>query len=156
MYRKILIGGVTAAVIVGAGGTALALSGSDTPNGAQARTVTTTGSSMGRHPLLARDGRLLRRLAHGEIVLRGKDGFVTHDVILGTVTEVSPSSITVSAADKTSETFVVTADTKVRVRTIGSGGSASTIDTVASGDQVFVAGTGTTTMTAKHIVKIVK
>jgi hypothetical protein len=156
MYRRILIGGVTAAAIVGAGGSALALSGSDTPIGGQAKTVSTTSSSMGKHPLLARDGRLLRRLAHGAIVLRGKDGFVTHDLILGTVTAVSPSSITVSAADKTSETFVVTADTKVRVRTIGSGGSFSTIDKVASGDQVLVAGTGTSTMTAKHIVKIVK
>ncbi len=33
MYRKILLGGVTAAAIVGAGGTAIALTGSDSTNG---------------------------------------------------------------------------------------------------------------------------
>jgi hypothetical protein len=151
MYRKTLIGGATAAAIVCAGGTALALSGSDSPSGTPAAKTAST-SAKHQHGLLSRR-KLLRRLAHGELVIRGKDGYVTHDLIVGTVTAVSSSSITVRAADKSSETFVVTTDTKVRMRS-GGKGAASTIDKVAGGDHVLVAGTGTTTRTAKHVLDI--
>lgn len=151
MYRKILIGGMTAAAIVGAGGTALALSGSDTTSGAPAAaTVASAQSGRADHPLLHRDGRLLRRVAHGQIVVKGKDGFVTHDLIVGTVTAVSPNSITVKADDGTSETYVVNGGTKVRV--LGTG--TSSIDKIATGDRVGVAGTGTSTLTAKHVIKL--
>lgn len=153
MYRKSLIGGATAAAIVCAGGTALALSGSDTPSATSGTTGTTSATAGRQHHGLFGHGKLLRRLAHGEVVLRGKDGFVTHDVIAGTVTAVSSSAITVHAADGTSETFAVTKDTKVRVRSNGSG-APSSIDKVADGDHVFVAGTGTTTLSAKHIVDV--
>jgi hypothetical protein len=155
MYHKALIGGVTAAAIVCAGGTALAVSGSDGSTGTSATTTATTAAApTAAHPrLLARANRLLHRLAHGELVVRGKDGFVTRDLIAGTVTAVSATSITVQAADKTSETFVVTKDTKVRVRSNGSG-SASTIDQVASGDSVLVVGTGTSTKTAKRVLDV--
>lgn len=151
MYRKILIGGVTAAAIVGAGGTALAVSGSDSTtsgNPVTAAAKQTPAKGKGNH-------RLLRRLSHAQIVTKGKDGFVTHDLIRGSVTAVSATSITVQAADKTSEKFVVTKDTKVRVRTAGKG-AASSIDKVAVGDQVMVAGTGTSTLTAKHVVDVKK
>jgi hypothetical protein len=148
MYRKMLIGGVTVAVIVGAGSAALALSGSDTTSG------TPVTAAAADRPLLHGNGKWLRRVAHGEVVMRGTDGFVTHDFIVGTVTAVSPTSITVRAADKTSETYVVNGDTKVRIRVIGSGGSLSSIDKVAEGDHVVVAGTGTSTLTAKHIIDI--
>jgi hypothetical protein len=155
MYRRILLGGVTAAVIVGAGSTALALTGSDSTNGTPTSTSATT-SSAPAHPGKAKgDRKLLRRLAHAQIVTRGKNGFVTHTLINGTVTAVSATSITVQAADKTSDTFVVDKDTKVRVRTNGHG-AASSIDKVAKGDHVAVAGTGTSTITAKHIVDIKK
>jgi hypothetical protein len=152
MFRKILIGGVTAAVIVGAAGTALAVSGSDTMEG----TPVATDVAADHHPLLDGRGKLLRRVAHGEVVVRGQDGFVQHDLIVGKVTSVSSTSITVRAADNTSETFVVNSDTKVRMRTIGSGGAASTIDKVATGDHVVVAGTGTSTFIAKHVIDIKK
>jgi hypothetical protein len=154
MYRKTLIGGVTAAAIVCAGGTALALSGSEsTPGASGTASSTSSGSGGGKqHGLLGR-AKALRRLAHGELVIRGKDGFVTHDLIVGTVTAVSSNSITVQAADKTSETFAVTSDTKVRLRSNGNG-SASSIDKVADGDHVLVAGIGTSTMTAKHVVDV--
>jgi hypothetical protein len=61
----------------------------------------------------------------------------------------------VQAADKKSETFVISKDTKVRMRTSGKG-AASSIDKVAKGDHVVVAGTGTTTLTAKHVVDVKK
>ncbi|HKC29641.1 MAG TPA: hypothetical protein VKB75_16620 [Jatrophihabitans sp.] len=151
MYRRILIGGVTAAAVIGAGGTALALSGSHTTSGTPVTSVAAKHTKAGNHAL--RDRRLLRHVVHGQIVVNGKNGFVTHDVIVGTVTAVSPTSITVRAADNTSETYVVDSATKVRQRTPTSRG-ASSIGQVHAGDQVLVAGTGTTTFTARHIVDI--
>ncbi len=169
MYRKILLGGVTAAVIVGAGGTALALTGSDSPTPG-------TGSSSSSHAKGKHDhakgdhkggkrGKMLRRLAHGQFTTKGKDGkYVTHDLITGTVTSVSATSITVQSADKKSETFAVDKDTKVRERTVGHKGSNGKptkgsakdekISDVAKGEHVIVLGTGTSKYTAKHIVEI--
>ena len=75
----------------------------------------------------------------------------------------SPTSITVQAADKKSETFVVGKDTKVasapsrrRAAPAEAKGSARRrrSSKVAKGDHVLVVGTGTTTLTAKHIVDI--
>jgi hypothetical protein len=153
-----MLTGATAAVIVGAGGTALALTGSDqTTAGTPTSTSSQQATPKGRPGKAAAKGRakLLRRLQHGQLVTRGKNGFVTHDLIKGTVTAVSPTSITVQAGDKKSETFVVDKDTKVRVRTAGKG-AAATIAGVSKGDHVAVAGTGTTTYTAKHVVDVKK
>ncbi|MFN2562473.1 MAG: hypothetical protein ABR571_14425 [Jatrophihabitans sp.] len=151
MYRRILLGGITAAAIVGAGGTAIALTGSDSTNG----TTTATASAHPGKDKMKGKGKLLRNLAHAQIVTKGKDGFVTHTLINGTVTSVSATSITVQAADKHSQTFVVDKDTKVRMRTNGKG-AASSIDKVAKGDHVMATGTGTSTVTAKHVVDIKK
>jgi len=149
MYRRVLVGGLTAASILGAGGTALALTGSD-------------GSSAGSGAQAGQSGhsghgkaRLLKRLQHAEIVTKNAKGFVTHELIKGTVTDVSSTSITVQAADKTSETFTVNGDTKVRVRS-GGKGAPSSIGKVAKGDQVFVGGVGASTPTAKHVIDIKK
>jgi preprotein translocase subunit YajC len=154
MYRKVLAAGATAAAIVGAGGTALALTGS---NGTGDATTTTSNvaltNSSAEHPRAK--ARLFRHLSHGQFVTHTKKGFVTHDVIRGTVTAVSPTSITVQAADKTSLTFVVDDRTKVKVRRDGHG-MASSIAQVTKGDQVLVAGTGTSTSTAKHVVDVKK
>jgi preprotein translocase subunit YajC len=156
MYRKILLGGITAAAIVGAGGTAIALTGSDSTNG----TPTTTASAPA-HP--GKDkakgkAKLLRNVAHAQIVTKGKDGtFVTHDLITGTVTSVSSGSITVQAADKTSETFTVSKTTVVRQRTSDKGkGTPSSISKVAKGDHVVVAGTGSSHFAAKRVVELAK
>jgi Domain of unknown function (DUF5666) len=152
MYRKVLITGVTAAAIVGAGGTALALSGSDQTSGTPSNTTSSAPAKAGKHD--HKGNRMLRRLAHGQFVVKGKDGkFETHDIIRGTVTAVSATSITVQAQDKKSETFAVNKDTKVRVRDNGKG-AASTISKVAKGDRVMVAGTGTSSLTAKHVVDV--
>jgi hypothetical protein len=154
MYRKVLIGGMTAAAIVGAGGTALAVTGSDTTSGTPSPTATAAKHQPGKGQAKGK-GRLLRRLQHAQITTRGKGGFVTHDLIKGTVTSVSAGSISVQSADKKSETFVVNKDTKVRVRSNGKP-AASSIDKVMKGDTVLVAGTGTSTFTAKHVVDVKK
>lgn len=153
MYRKALIGGVTAAAILGAGGTALAVSGTSTPTPSTPGSNSSNPAHHGQH--LKGRARLLRRLAHGQITVRGHGGFVTHDLIKGTVTSVSPSSISVKAADGTSETFAITSGTKVRVRQNGKG-SPSSMSAVHNGDRVLVAGTGTSSYTAKHVVDIKK
>lgn len=158
MYRKVLVAGVTAAAIVGAGTTALAVTGSDATSG---KPTTPSAASVASHP--GKNGkhgkdaklRMLRRAVHGEIVTKGKSGFVTHDLISGLVTKVSTSSITVTALDKRSETFAVTKDTKVRQRSAGKG-SPSTIGKVNVGDKVFVLGVGTARKTARHIIDVGK
>jgi hypothetical protein len=155
MYRRILIGGVTAAAIVGAGGTALALSGSDdamSGNPVASSEQAQMGKGMGLGMKAGR-GKLLRRLEHAQIVTKGDSGPVTHNLINGTVTAVSATSITVEAADHESQTFTITSDTKVRVRSAGNG-KQGTIADVAKGDHVLVAGTGTSKVTAKHVFDI--
>ena len=149
MFGKFLIGGVTAAVILGAGTAALAVSGSDsTATSGSGTHAKQHGNAKGKH----KAGKLLRRAQHAQIVTKGKDGFVTHDLIKGTVTAVSATSITVKSADAKTETFAITKDTKVRSRSDGKA-SDSTISKVTTGDLVFVGGTGTSTFTAKHVVE---
>lgn len=154
MYRRVLIGGVTAAAILGAGGTAMAMTGSGTTTGTPSSS--SSSSSPTQPGAKGRAGRaLLRHLSHGQIVTHGKDGYVAHDLINGTVTAVSTSSITVQASDKVSEMFAVNKDTKVRTRTKGNA-TDSSISAVHKGDHVLVAGTGAHAFTAKHIVDIKK
>lgn len=153
MWKKIAIGGAIAAATLGAGTAALAASGSTTTPGTPASS--SAGSSHGgRHAGVM---GLARRTLHGQFVTgkAGSSSFVTHDVIRGQVTAVSPTSITVKAADNTSETFVVNSDTKVRMRSNGKG-AASSISQVKNGDNVFVLGTGTSTFTATGIVDVKK
>jgi hypothetical protein len=157
MYRTIAIAGVTAAAIIGVGTAALAESGSTsgTPSpGSSASSGSTAGA--GAHGAKgSRLGRLARHVVHGQFVTGTAGTFVTHDVIRGQVTAVSPSSIAVKAADGTSETFVVNSATKVRVRTSGKG-AAGTISQVATGDDVLVLGTGAGTATAQHVLDVKK
>jgi hypothetical protein len=151
MYRRVVLTGVTAAVILGAGGTALALTGSDSTNGSPS----TASTAAAHHGKAKGRAKLLHNVAHAQIVRKGKNGFVTHTIVNGTVTAVSATSVTVQAADKKSETFVVNKDTKVRVRTKGKG-AASSISKVAKGDHVVATGTGTSTITATFVVDVKK
>ncbi len=150
MWRKIALAGATAAVIVGAGGAALATSGTgSTVSGTPSVAGATAAAHPGRPGLRAFGGRLL----HGQFVTKGKDGstYVTHTVIRGDVTAVSSTSITVKAADGVSQTFTVNGNTKVHQRGSGRG---TTVDmsAVKTGAAVLVAGTGTNPVTATHIV----
>jgi hypothetical protein len=155
MWKKIAISGAVAAAVVGAGTAAVALSGT----GPSASSIT-SGSGLADAALGtagAGHGRLLRladRIVHGQFVTKAADGsFVTHDVIHGSVTSVSPSAITVHAADGTSESFTVNSATKVRMRTSGKG-TASSIGNVKDGDTVYVLGTGTGTATATFVIDV--
>lgn len=97
-------------------------------------------------------GKRLGHLSHAQWVSKDpKTGaFVTHNAIRGSVTAVSPTSITVKAADGISKTFAVNSGTKVRAK--GAEKAApSTIAKVKVGDRVGVLGTGTGPMTATHI-----
>lgn len=153
MFRKILIGGVTAAAIVGAGGAALAASGG---NSATAAPSPSTQSTSAHHPHQhgkgARGHRLLRHLDHADVVLHTKKrGEVHLALIRGTVSSVSSSSITVVSADRTTQTFTISKDTKVRSRSDGKRTDASVSD-VATGDRVFVAGVGASNPVARRVV----
>ena len=142
MWKKIAIAGGVCVAVAAIGTAALATSGS----------TTTAGSAFS-----AKDGgkhaaKALRHALHAQWVTQDKDkSFVTHDAIRGTVTAVSPTSITVSSLDKKSLTFAVNADTKVRIRANGKGAK-GTITQVHTGDRVLVIGTGTSALTAKGIL----
>ena len=140
MLTKIGIIGLLSATAVGVGTGAATSSSNSSPATAK------------QHPKIAALKHLVKNAEHGQLVTKGKDGtFVTHDLIHGTVSAVSATSITIVAADKVSQTYVVTSDTKVRMRATK---SAESIASVHKGDQVYVLGTGTSTFTAKHVIDL--
>ncbi|MDP9094928.1 MAG: hypothetical protein M3N95_18820 [Actinomycetota bacterium] len=147
MWKKIAIGGAIAAAALGTGTAALATSTGSTPSSPA------SSASSAKHPGMG----FARRALHGQWVTgkAGSSTFVTHDLIKGDVSAVSGSSITVTARDKTAQTYVVNSATKVRQRSAGKG-APSTISTVHVGDHVLVVGTGTTTLTATGIVDVKK
>jgi len=150
MLKKIVIAGSAAAVVLGAGTAALAVSGSNSPNSSSAAQG---AAHAGKAAGLGKRAEL-RRALHASWVTRdakNSDSFVTHDAIRGQVTAVSASSITIKAADNVSETYAVNSSTKVRSRADGKG-KAGTIGEVKSGDQVIVLGTGSGTLTATHVL----
>ena len=148
MFGKIALAGATAAAIVGVGATALAASGTESSAGSG----TTAARQDHRHALRA----LLRHVQHAEVTTKGKDGFVTHTAVRGAVTSVSPTSITVKAADGYTKTFTVNGDTKVRERTPGQGrGTAGAIADVKSGDEVAVVGKAPERSTAAPVARVV-
>lgn len=155
MIAKMLIGTVAATAVgvgsVSVAGTGSTVAGTGSPASASAAAA---HGNHGKHPVLR---QLARRAAHGEVVIQKKkdNSFVTVDVVHGAVTSVSSKSITVRAADKTSETYVITSDTHVRSRdTSTKKGAKSAISAVKTGDQVYVLGTGTSTKTAKLVVDV--
>jgi hypothetical protein len=129
MLRRILVTGVTAASIVGAGTGALAVTGSGSTSG--------SGTPADHTRRLGK--ALLHHAVHGQVVTHDDGGYVRHDGVLGTVASVSATSITVRASDGYRETFVVADRTIVRKRAGGSG-SKSTISAVHAGDSVAVIG----------------
>jgi preprotein translocase subunit YajC len=164
MWKKIAVAGATAATIVGAGTAALAASGSSgSPSSsgsgnavlpaASASASAGPSGSASAQSAAGRKHRPLQRLKkfeHGTWVTSGPNGeTVTHSAIHGTVTAVSATSITVRAADKTSETFVVNSATKVHTPAQKKG---APISAVKSGDTVVVTGHGTGPVTATQLL----
>jgi hypothetical protein len=139
-WKSVAIAGSAGAVILGSGAAALAATGSG-PSGAGASGA--AGAGRGRA------AKVLGRGLHGTWVTadpKNAGTYVQHDAIRGEVTDVSATSITVKAVDGVSMTFVVDASSKVKV----AGGT--TIGDVHDADRVAVVGTGTTTLTATHVV----
>lgn len=101
----------------------------------------------------AKRAHRLAEVAHAQWVSKdGKTGaFVTHDAIRGDVTAVTTTSITIKAADGTSEKFIVNGSTKVRVKG-NAKGTIATIGQVKVGDRAGVVGTGAGTMTATRVI----
>ena len=149
MFTKIGILGLLSATAVGIG-TGAATSSSNTPSAGSAGS--SASSSAKAHLRIAGLKRLLKNADHGQLVTTGKDGkVVTHDLIHGKVTAVSTNSISVVAADKVSQTYTISSATKVRLRATKSLGS---ISSVHEGDEVYVLGTGTTTLTANRVIDL--
>jgi hypothetical protein len=167
MWRKATIGGLAALAIVagGAGVTiAQAAQTSNAPNIATADPTPTPSPSTTAPPGKAgradKGGRVaakqilgkVKDFQHAEWVTKGEGNtYVTHEAILGEVTAVSSTSITVKSADGTSMTFTVTADTKVHQRQKGST-TTPTIADIRTGQTVLVGGEKSPDLTAKNIV----
>ncbi|HET6909863.1 MAG TPA: hypothetical protein VFH54_11035 [Mycobacteriales bacterium] len=95
-----------------------------------------TGPRAGRMGKLGQRA-LLGRLEHGELTLRGRNGGVTVDIQRGTVSAVSPTSITVTSLDNFSQIYDVTGTTKVRA-----GKAVGSISSVHDGDKVLLLASG--------------
>jgi len=106
---------------------------------------TNTGRHHHREPL--------RRAEHAQWVTHDKktNTNITHDEIRGTVTTVSATSISVKAADGTTETYSVSSATKVHAKG-DTKTSPGTISQVKTGDEAIVIGTGPTNFAAIHIL----
>ena len=179
LKKLVVIGGIAALAGLGLGGVAMAQTNSAAPAAAAvaqgsvagdvaAPAAPTTGTAehgnrdkkegSGRHH--GHENRF-EDAVHAQWVSKdAKTGtFVTHDAVRGDVSAVSSTSITIKAADGTSETFAVDAATKVHIK--GANGAAhvkgaaktpGSISQVKVGDQAGVLGTGTSTMTATQVM----
>lgn len=166
MWKKLaVVGSVVAVTGLGVGGVASAFSGAPAAQAAapavqaapafSGAVVTATASTdpttkpAGKHKKRASLGQRLARTSHATWVTKDKKTgkFVTHDAVRGAVAAVAAGTVTIKATDGTSETFVVTGSTKVRVN-----GSTGALGQVKVGDRVAVVGTGSGPMTATRVV----
>ena len=130
MWNKIAIAAGAGAILIGGGAAAVAAAASaDTSGSGIASSPSASPSSRASAPAKPghpgrglRLGGALGRFEHAEWVSKDGTANVTHDAIHGTVSSVSPTSISVKASDGYTLTFTVTADTKVRVRDTSSTG----------------------------------
>ena len=170
MWRKATIGGLAALAIVAGGagvGIAHAAQTSAAPTVATVATADPTATATpsptatGKPAKAAKGGRVaakqilgkVKDFQHAEWVTKGDNNtYVTHEAILGQVTAVSSTSVTVKSTDGTSMTFAVTADTKVHQRQAKGSTTTPTIADVKTGQTVLVGGEKSPDLTAKNIV----
>jgi hypothetical protein len=81
----------------------------------------------------ARHHPILRRMLHGEFVLKARKGTVTVDLQQGRITSVTPTALTVRSSDGVTDDYVLTSATKIR-----SYGKALKASDLATGDHVWV------------------
>ena len=72
------------------------------------------GSASGARAKAGALRKLGKRVLHGEFTVQGKDGVKTVDTQLGAITAVSSTSLDVRSSDGYTQTWALTADTKVR------------------------------------------
>ncbi len=162
MWKKfVVIAGLSAAAL-GVGGVAAADAASSATTAPAAAVAPSSSSGASTAPKAAHTAhkgdkrdkaeKVLGRVSHAQWVSKDKDGkFVTHDAVRGSVTAVSSTSITVKAADSTTETYALNSTTKVHAKG-DTKAHPGTIAQVKVGDEVGVLGTGSGTMTATHVL----
>ena len=174
----VIIGGAGTAAYAASGTAAPAApSASSTSATSDGATTLTTEAGQGAETGKQAVRNRIRNAVHASWVTQDKKArtFTTHEAIRGQVTSVSPTSITVRSADNVTETFVVSPTTKVWTRTVRTAAAraaakaaaqgtpaartpaprtAASIADVATGDTVFVGGTGTTALTAIRIMDV--
>lgn len=168
MLKKVALIGITTAAIVGTGGAALAATSTGSagpsaspapsasaptagPNakpaaGPGAKPAAKPGAKKNRHELGLRD---LRGVDHATWVTGAAGHIVTHQASRGKVSAVTPTSITVTSADATTDTFTVGSSTKVHTR---ANRKNAVIADVKVGDPVLVTGTGATNPVAQQVL----
>lgn len=133
---KTVVAGGVVAVVLATGGVAVA---------ATATPTTTPGHGH------RGDRAPFARIEHGQFVTKDKAGAqVTHDIVTGTVTAVSGTSLSVKDGTGTVTAFTVGARTRVHVKGQAKG-RRSTISAVKTGGDVTVLGTGTGPFTATSV-----
>jgi hypothetical protein len=100
-------GVLAAAVGAGALGVAAAAKPTASPTGSSAASTPTKPA---KHPAKG----LVRRVAHGEFVVRQKGGFATIVLQRGTITAVNATAITLKSVDGYTGSYAITANTKIR------------------------------------------
>lgn len=143
-----MIAGAAVVALIGiGGGVAFAASGSGSSTPATLTAATAPAGTPATGPARHKHRGLLDRAEHGSVTVKTKTGTEVIDVQRGTVTAVSPTSITVKSPDGFTATYVVDSSTKVRKT-----GQQSAIGSVANGDNVGIAAVhGGSTDTAKRI-----
>ncbi len=172
---KVTLAGGVAALALVAGGAGMAIAhaqGTDSPAAATASptggATTSTGSpgAPAKAAKAAKGGKFggdvgkrilgnVKDFQHAEWVTKGDaNAYVTHEAILGQVTAVSATSVSVKSADGTSMTFAVTADTKVHQRRVkgATAPATPTIADVKTGQTVLVGGVKSPDLTAKNVL----
>lgn len=150
MWKKIAVAGGTLALIGGLGTAALAESGStSSPSAKASDSAGDNGNSQATHHRKGRGFDKLKNFEHGTWVSRKDNADVTHTAYRGKASNVTATSITVTAVDNASQSFVVNTGTKVHTRAQHKGAA---IQAVQNGDTVFVSGTGTNPVTANQVI----
>jgi hypothetical protein len=129
--KKTLIGASVALGSFGIGGAAFAVVNGGT---AQAAGASSTAGTTNPHATALQIRKfLLRHTVHATLTERTKSGFETVNLIRGTVSTYAGGSITVTAADNSSVTATITAQTKFRNTSAGTLGTNQKVAMVAIG-----------------------
>ena len=142
--KTVIATGVGVAVLLGGGAAAVAATNTPAPQSGSASTSTSTHKHAHRHE------RFSGEYAQWTTYNATTKTKVTHDGVRGTVSTVSATSISITAKDGTTKTYLLTHATKVH----GKGDTKThpgSISQVKVGDRAEVIGTGTSTLTATRV-----